>query len=440
MLTLLSACEMKDELLGKDGNTSTPTGALELSLSDLTTKAVTRADISTDNFSVDITATDGKVENNRHFDTFAEMRLHEGDTFGTVRLPEGTYSVTAQSPGTLEEIMDAPYYRGNTATDLVIEKDITAQTEVTCKRMNTQVTLNFGENFLTNFPTWAITLDDGSQHIYTYNSEQRSSEQNAFTFYWYISEAQATTITLNITATNGDGQSITHIQRFTKPSGDTNYFTGGDALNINLMVENDLPTVDGSLDFKITVDISFDERNETVEIPVEDVPTTPEEPENPGEGEDNPGEGTDEYITMQMPQNGHITYSLSDDNQPQPASANVVINATQGLKSVNVKISAGNEGFEAVMNDLPTYGLDFITTGVEMVDNTIIGEVLGAFGAGNISTPQKEDKEFIFAIDSFFGLLNNYGATTSHAHVFSITVEDMEGHKTEGSLSITITE
>lgn len=433
LLTLFSACEMKDELLGKDGNISTPTGELELSLPSPVTRAATRADVSTDNFQVDIASTDGHAENNRHYATFAEMRLHDGDSFGTVRLPIGAYEVTAQSPGTVASIMDTPYYRGSAA--LTIEEGITAQANVECTRLNTEVTLNFNETFLNTFPTWELTMDNGANGeglTYTLSESQLGAQETSRTFFWNLSESQTSDIVLTISAKNQDEQSIIHKQHFYKP--DHSNFSGNDRLTVNLMLEDEKPNADGTFDFDITVDLTFEDKDESVEIPVDDVTppvTDPEEPEDPDTpvGEDLP--------TMTMPSNGHITYTLGGSDKPE--SADVLISAPKGLKSMNVKIIAGNEDFGVTIADLNSSGLDFVTNGVEMVDNTIIGDVLSFFlGGAQVNAPATGDTTYSFPVSAFFSLMDNYGVTAPNAHVFKIVLEDQEGNKLEDELQVTI--
>ena len=160
-----------------------------------------------------------------------------------------------------------------------------------------------------------------------------------------------------------------------------------------------------------------------MEIPVEDVPTEPEEP------------GDENAPTMQMPSDGNIVYTLNGSDQP--ASADVIISAPNGLKSMIVKIVAGNDDFAKTIADL-SGTLDFVN-GVEMVGNEIIGEVLGAFlGDSSVSAPGVGDTSYTFPVGAFFNLMNIYGATAPNAHSFQITLEDQKGNKVEDELRVTI--
>ena len=139
---------------------------------------------------------------------------------------------------------------------------------------------------------------------------------------------------------------------------------------------------------------------------------------------------------MQMPSDGNIVYTLNGSDQP--ASADVIISAPNGLKSMIVKIVAGNEDFGTTISDLSRLGLDFVN-GVEMVGNEIIGEVLGAFlGDSSVSAPSVDDTSYTFPVGAFFNLMNGFGATAPNAHTFQITLEDQKGNKVEDELRVTI--
>lgn len=427
LLLILASCEMKDELLGKDS--SAETGALELALS-VPDRTSTRT-VDTDNFSVTITDTEN-AENTYEY-TYNEME-------NPLRLPVGNYRITAHSAGEIASIMQEAYYGGSTSTDLVITPGVTAQTTVECKMMNTQLSLSYGEDFLAAFKSWTITLDDGNAHTHTINGTSDNAEKA--TWFWYIAENQPTELTLNIIAITQDDQTIRETKKLRKADAeqsyddDTDYFAGGDNLNITLgaIDEGETEPENGSIGIVIEADITFAGTDDTVEIPVEDVPEEePEQPEEPGDDE----ETNPDLPTMQMPSNGHITYTIGGSDQP--ASADVVINAPLGLKSLNVKIESGNDEFAVTIADLNQYGLDFATNGVEMVGNDIIGSVLAVFLKGaTVNAPATGDTSYTFPVGAFFGLMNGFGATAPNAHVFKMVLEDQAGNNIEGELAVTI--
>lgn len=427
LLLILASCEMKDELLGK--GSSAETGTLELALS-VPDRTPTRA-VDTNDFTVTITDTENP-ENTYEY-VYSEME-------NPVRLSVGNYRVTAHSAGDIETIMEEAYYGGSTSTDLVITSGVTAQATVECKMMNTQLTLSYGEDFRAAFKSWTITLDDGNANTHVINGTSEAAEETSW--FWYIAESQPSELTLNIIAITQDDQTIRETKKLRKADAeqsyddDTDYFAGGDNLNITLgaIDEGETEPENGSISIVIEADITFAGTDDTVEIPVEDVPEEePEQPEEPGGDE----ETNPDLPTMQMPNNGHITYTLNGKDQPE--SADVIINAPKGLKSLNVKIIAGNDNFATTITDLNEFGLDFASDGVEMVDNGIIGSVLAAFLQGTtVNAPATGDTSYTFPVGAFFGLMNGFEATAPNAHVFKMVLEDQAGNKTEGELSVTI--
>ena len=416
-----SSCEMADELRGNDS--STEAGVLDLSLMVPEVKNSRAETVSTDNFEVVITDT----ENPENVHTYIYSEQPE-----LVLLPVGTYTVEAHTSGEMETEMTEPYFGGE--EPLTITSGVTSQVEVVCKMQNTKIDMAFSEDFKSTFKDWNITLDDGSEHVLTFSTA--SSKASEGVVYWALNE-EVTTMTMNIDATTTEGVRIQEQKQFTKADAEESYdddtqgFGGGDALDITIDIDENTPSGDEQqpqISFDINVDITFSDTNETVEIPVVDV-TEPEDPDQPVGG-DKP--------TMTMPGDGHIVYTLNGGDQP--ASADVIINAPKGLKSMNVKIVAGNDGFETTVNDLSSYGLDFVTVGVEIVDNELIGQVLGAFlgGSASVSAPAAGDTSYTFPVGAFFGLMDGYGATAPKAHVFKIVLEDQAGNEVDGELQVTI--
>lgn len=412
----LSSCEMADEMRGN--SSSTETGSLELSVAvaQLQSRADADNSIATDNFEVVITDTQN-AENTYSY-VYSELP-------SPLSLPTGTYTVSANTPGEIQTQMSSPYFRGSET--LTISSGVTSQVEVVCKMANTRINMAYSDAFKSTFQSWTINLDDGNSHVLTFSN----TNMNDSTVYWYLGDA-VTTLTMNIQATLNDGTAISDQKQFTKANADQSYdddndnFTGGDMLNINIDIDENEPSEDNrpQIGFDIKVDITFSDTNETVEIPVEDVPTEPEQP------------GDENAPTMQMPSNGNIVYTLGGSDQP--ASADVIISAPNGLKSMIVKIVAGNEDFGLTINDLSKSGLDFVN-GVEMVGNELIGQILGAFlGGASVSAPNEGDTSYTFPVGAFFGLMNGFGATAPNAHVFQITLEDQNGNKVEDELRITI--
>ena len=140
---------------------------------------------------------------------------------------------------------------------------------------------------------------------------------------------------------------------------------------------------------------------------------------------------------MEVPED--IVFSIKDETIP--SDAEIKINAPAGMKSLKVIIKSGNPGFTNAISALAENGLDFITEGVEVVDNDKIGIVLKMFlPESDITAPQKGATSYSFPVGAFFGLMKNFGATTEGPHTFEVTLEDMNGEKLEDNLKVTINE
>lgn len=432
LMGALASCEMKDELAGTSASSSQEMGALELNLSVL--EPGSRAIDPAANFPVTI-ACPSDLENpdkNKEFGSYASMT-------NPVELPVGEYTVSANTPGEMMSVMTTPYYKGS--EPMTISAGRTEQVEVECKMANTKISLDLPEDF-ESFQSWTIQFDDGALHTLTFGTGEDVNGDGSAALYWNLGDTGVPTITMNITATTADGVQVSQSETFKKADAEESYdddeenFVGGDALDVKISVTEEPIDPDEpeetkpQISFGITVDATFNNTNESVTIPVTpgigDGGTTPQPPTS----------GDDESLSMQMPNDGHITYTLGGSDQP--ASADVVITAANGIKSMNVKIVAGNEEFGGTIGDLGS--LDFVGDGVEMVDNTMVGAILGAFlgGGASVSAPAEGDTSYTFPVGAFFNLMNNYGATAPNAHIFKIVLEDQAGNELEDELQVTI--
>lgn len=419
-LAVLSSCELKDELTGTQGEKS-EMGALELAVSVSQGAVESRANTQAPG-EYPVIITNKETEEEAYNGTYESMEK-------PLSLPVGTYVVASHTPGEIQTTMSSPYYGGE--KELSVTKGITSVLEVVCKMLNTQITLVLGEDFKTAFKEWTITLNDGASHVLTFT--QDDVENN--TRYWYLgADSHVATLTMDITAVTTDGVKVRDQKQFTKADANENYendnpnFTGGDVLNINIGAIEEPDPEPGQkpqLGFDISVDITFDGRDETVEIPVEDVPTTDPEPGEP----DEPGDEKLPTIEKQ-----DVTYSLGK----APTDVMIKITTPARLKSMNVKIVAGNPDFGNIVGDLE--GLDFKDAGVEMVENEGITQILQAFGGEELAAPQSGVLSYDFPIYAFFGLLDGFGPTAPESHVFQVVVEDMNGNKVFDEVKVTINE
>lgn len=434
MLAGLASCEMKNEILGKDPMTG-DTGTLNLYVeTGKTTKGTTD---QVDQFPVTITGTD--VEYTKTFDSYAELQQA-----GDVTLPVGTYTIEACSPGEFKSEMSEPFYGGK-VENVKIVKGQTAETSVVCTMQNVKISISLTEEFLATYQDWTINVTDKNGHIKTYT--KAADGETPAPVYWKMDES-VETIYINGTAKTNGGEDVT-ISGTAKKSnlpeyeeGDDTSFVGGDELKIEfspVKVEGSTP---GILEegIQITITLFNSEKDENVEIPV-DPGTDGGDTEEPGTGEDGGDEGGEEGDgggetaagpTISFPQS---TYTLPDDAEK---NADATITAEAGLKSVKVKITAGNEGFSNALDLLVSSGIDF-STGVELVDNKPLEGVIGIIAPG-LKVPSEEATDYKFPVGSFFEVLSDAGATDSTGHIFDITVTDQNGKTASGKLNVIVTE
>ena len=420
LLLTLASCEMKDELLGKDS--STETGALELALS-VPDRTPTRT-VDTDNFSVTITDTEN-AENTYEY-VYSEME-------NPIRLSVGNYRVTAHSAGDIAPIMSEAYYGGSTSTDLVITPGVTAQTTVECKMMNTQLSLSYGEDFLAAFKSWTITLDDGNAHIHTITGE--SGTATGTSWFWYIAESQPSELTLNVIAITTDDQTIRETKKLRKADAeesygdDTDYFAGGDNLNITLgaIDEDEAEPENGSIGIVIEADITFAGTDDTVEIPVEDVPDEeePEQPEQPGGDEEQPEGGN---IVISEP-NGtnYLEDGVIVNNGEYPDDLLIQMDVKNGIKNLFVKIESTDQTFLGLVGNMGLTegrGMDLASGDDDLQE---LEQLFPLPEANNIT--------YQFSMsDQLFGLLGRFKGT----HTFTLTVIDKNDQEKSAALVITI--
>lgn len=423
----LASCEMKDEILGKD-LMSGDTGLLSLNVE--TGKASRGTTDQVDQFPVVITGTD--VDYTKKFDSYADLQAEE-----KVTLPVGTYTIEACSPGEFLSKMYEPFYGGK-LENVKIEKGQTSEILVVCTMQNVKISINLTEEFLATYDDWEFNVTDKKGHIETYTKSENGNTPAPV--YWKMDES-IETIYINGTAQTVGGETVT-ISGTAKKSnlpnfeeGDDTSFIGGDELKIEftpVKVEGSTP---GILEegVKITITMFNSEKNENIEIPV-NPGTGGDNTEEPGAGEDSGDEGgeTVSEPTISFPQS---TYTLPADTTK---NADATITAEAGLKSVKVKIIAGNEGFSGALDLLVKNGIDF-STGVELVDNKPLESMIGIIASG-LKVPSEGANDYVFPVGSFFGVLSDTGTTDSTGHIFDITVTDQNGKTASGKLNVIVTE
>lgn len=413
-LGALSSCELKDELTGPKGENS-EMGALELTVSVSESAAQSRANSEAPgNYPVVIVNKD--TEEEAYNGTYEEMKK-------PLSLPVGTYTVNSHTPGDIKTSMTSPYYGGE--KEMTITKGVVSVLDMVCKMLNTKISLKLGDDFKAAFKEWTINLNDGSGHVLTFT--EADVENNVV--YWYFGDnAHVSTLTMDITATTQDGVKVRDQVQFTKADAEESYeddsdeFTGGDALNINIgAIEEPTPEPGEKpqLGFNVSVDITFDGRDETVEIPVVDVPTTDPEPGEP----DEPGD--DEVITISDGGTGYLTDGVIVTGGEFPTDVNVIMGIEKGIQNVFVKVSTTNTVFEGMVAELGLVAGD----GMDLASNEASGL------AELFPLPEADATEYTFSMsEMLFTMLNGFEGK----HDFTLKVVDKEGNEKSAVLTITV--
>lgn len=450
----LASCEMKDELWGE--KESTEKGLLDLGVA-LKKAQQTKAGGETANFPVIIEKADGT-----QVDSLVYSEIN-----GPKELIVGAYTIRAHSAETLKKKMEVPYYAGE--TKVVIEKGTTAQADISCTMKNTKIQFSLSTLIGAGYDTWTITADAGDEFSYVVSGTSETNEDNVAPIYWYLN-GTVSEIAINVTATkdgkNYKGHTVLHKSDAseTYEDDDSQFFGGGESLVITIdpKQENggnegeggddgneggddgdDKPTTpeQGTMgDFEISVDITFEDSEDTVEIPVDGTgdgsTTTPDEDDDntdEEQGGNTGGESTDNdedkpadtAITISDNDTGYLTNGVTVEGTNYPTDVAVVMNVPNGIKNVYVKISTDNSGFEGMVKNMG------------LVDGD--GMDLASEAAAGLSSlfplPQVGATEYTFTMsETLFGLLGNFAGK----HDFKLTIIDAEGNQESATLTINI--
>ena len=375
-----------------------------------------RRDVSTVNFPVVIKDASGSVV--KEYATVAEVPA-------SIVMAVGSYTVESHTPGEIAKSMPNPYYKG--ASDVEIVKDVTSPVNVVCKMANSQVSINYDEEFRNVFTAWEVTIDDGSETALSFT---QSSTTN--TIYWYFGEAGVKQLVVNFRGTTTTGNTIAARNVLTKNQSstggyddDNTNFTGGDLITLNFApTESTEGKITG---ITLSANVVFDETAEDVNVGVIDVPGL----NDPTGGGDNPGGGDTEGITLNLP--ADIAMAVGGAAALDKSLGDTYIAAGAGLKSIMVSIdSSSSEMNEQLVALAAEYDVDFIA-GAEIVDNQNVVRLFDSLGQ-SLSVPAQGDKEYTFPIGNFFNLLQ----ILAGEHRFNLTVTDMNGNTQSGSILITV--
>lgn len=416
VIVAMASCELKDEVSGTSSSTST--GKLDLAVAvkgATTTRATTVSQDTIDTFEVVVTDSDG---NSAYESTVANLP-------SSITFAVGDYTIVAHTSGEIQKQMTYAYYYGS--SDLTIKKDVTTEATVTCSMKNSRIELIYSEEFLAAFASWTITVDDGSDKVLSYTEDNTDPDA----VYWYFDDESVESITVNITAKTTSGNTISESRIFTKSNAESevdsesDYFTGGDALEITMGAteSGEKGTVSG---ITITTNITFDGTTEKVEIP-----TSSDSDDDSDDDSSSDSEAS--AITISDDGTGYLTkgvdYSKSEDGTNYPENVTVVMAITNGIANLYVEVDTDSSLFESAA------GLLGLTDegGVDLTSDDEDVEVLASL----FDLPNVGDTSYTFSLnDTLWELLALYDGT----HSFILTVVDQDGNSESATLTIRVNE
>lgn len=433
----LSSCEMRDELWGK-GEAGENAGTLELGLSSVyngvtvsrasttvdggtTTGNFDEKDINVDNYTLVVTNTETQEEVAKG--KVSELKNESGKV--VLPLSEGDYSVTAYNyEGENVTVSERPYFKGEQTFS--VKKGIATSVDLTCKLACIEISLGtttaFDEAFKDDY---VVIIDNGDGASQTFDKTSIGKK------YYFQTPEHQSTLNASIKATSEEGNFVELKATIQKPAdaeGGVSDLEGGDSFNIQLTEEG---STDSYISIGITVDLTFTEVGETIEIPVGNI--IYEGPETPGEG----GEGGDEPTTGTLSVTGiPETYNLTTTGTVPTIKVDMA--SENGIKSLVVSIESDNEMFPVLLAGL-NLAEPFDLCNLEGRDDTkdnllnlglISEEVYAQLHAGTLTS-------YTFEVTSLVGMLPQSNLTGSH--VFNLTISD--GNETkEGALTVNVTE
>lgn len=437
-----SSCEMRDELWGK-GEAGENAGTLELDLASIyngvtmsradevvdggtTTGNYDAEDVNVDNYTLIVTNAETQEEVARG--KVSELKNESGKV--VLPLSEGDYSVTAYNyEGENVTVSERPYFKGEQTFS--VKKGIATSVDLPCKLACVEVSVGLTASFEESFKDdYSVIVDngDGATQIFDKNSLGKK-------YYFQVPEHQ-NSLNASIKATSVEGNFIELKATIQKPSdaeGSESYLAGGDSFNIQLTEEG---STDSYISIGITVDLTFTEVGETIEIPVGNI--IYEGPDTPGEG----GEGDDEPTTGTLSVTGiPETYNLSlaelMESGEMP-TIKVDMASENGIKSLVVSIESDNDVFPVLLagmdldkpfdlcnlEDRPNAKKELI--GLPLITE----ETYNQLHSGTMT-------QYTFDVTSLVALLPGQGLMGTHK--FTLTISD--GNETkEGTLTVNVIE
>lgn len=437
LIISLSSCEMRDELLGK-GEAGENAGTLELGLSSVyngvtvsrasttvdggtTTGNFDEEDINVDNYTLVVTNTETQEEVAKG--KVSELKNESGKV--VLPLSEGDYSVTAYNyEGENVTVSERPYFKGEQTFS--VKKGVATSVDLPCKLACVEVSLSLTSSFEEAFKDdYAVIIDNGDGASQTFDKTSIGKK------YYFQTPEHQSALNASIKATSEAGNFVELKATIQKPAdaeGGESDLEGGDSFNIQLTEEG---STDSYISIGITVDLTFTEVGETIEIPVGNI--IYEGPETPGEG----GEGGEEPETGTLSVTGvPATYNLTTTGTVPTIKVDMA--SENGIKSLVVSIDSDNPMFPTLLSGLDLlepFDLCNLEERPEakknlLMLNLISEDVYAQLHAGAV-------KSYTFEVTSLVALLPQTKLTGSHK--FTLTISD--GNETkEGTLTVNVTE
>lgn len=436
LIISLSSCEMRDELLGK-GEAGENAGTLELGLSSVyngvtvsrasttvdggtTTGNFDEEDINVDNYTLVVTNTETQEEVAKG--KVSELKNESGKV--VLPLSEGDYSVTAYNyEGENVTVSERPYFKGEQTFS--VKKGVATSVDLPCKLACVEVSLSLTSSFEEAFKDdYAVIIDNGDGASQTFDKTSIGKK------YYFQTPEHQSTLNASIKATSEEGNFVELKATIQKPAdaeGGVSDLEGGDSFNIQLTEEG---STDSYISIGITVDLTFTEVGETIEIPVGNI--IYEGPETPGEGGDDNEPTTGTLSVTGVPE----TYNLTTTGTVPTIKVDMA--SENGIKSLVVSIESDNQDFPGLLSSLdllkpfdlcnleerPTAKSNLLMLGL------ISEDVYAQLHAGTLTS-------YTFEVTSLVALLPQTGLTGSHK--FTLTISD--GNETkEGTLTVNVTE
>lgn len=438
LIISLSSCEMRDELLGK-GEAGENAGTLELGLSSVyngvtvsrasttvdggtTTGNFDEEDINVDNYTLVVTNTETQEEVAKG--KVSELKNESGKV--VLPLSEGDYSVTAYNyEGENVTVSERPYFKGEQTFS--VKKGVATSVDLPCKLACVEVSLSLTSSFEEAFKDdYAVIIDNGDGASQTFDKTSIGKK------YYFQTPEHQSTLNASIKATSEEGNFVELKATIQKPAdaeGGVSDLEGGDSFNIQLTEEG---STDSYISIGITVDLTFTEVGETIEIPVGNI--IYEGPDTPGEGG---GEEPEEPTTGTLSVTGvPETYNLTTTGTVPTIKVDMA--SENGIKSLVVSIESDNQDFPGLLSSLDLlepFDLCNLEERPEakknlLMLNLISEDVYAQLHAGAV-------KSYTFEVTSLVALLPQTKLTGSHK--FTLTISD--GNETkEGTLTVNVTE